>query len=369
MSTTGEAIVLGAGVAGVAAAHVLAERGCRVHVVHGAAGATLLWNGVVDGLRADPLPHERDLLAALGLKLPRPRPRIVNALGIARGTSAHDAALLDLDAARPKLVLVPTLQRPSWDGRALAAMLEAHANGAFDVRTVSVPRLLTGSEAHAADGVIAKALDDDERFAAFAQALEAELDRFRNTSAALLLPPWLGVRVARHEALAARLALSVGEVAGGLAGAPGLRFAHRRDAHFAKLGVTVSRGRCTAIEASSTGVALTLESGVVVEGARLVVATGGFVSGALELPRSPVASEVPVQARSVPGLAFHAPFLRVGAGGSDVRANGSSFGTTPEDLVHTMRSRSLLDELGVLPDLSEAQRIPLPSVSLASPNR
>jgi anaerobic glycerol-3-phosphate dehydrogenase len=350
VSVNGDAIILGAGAAGLAAAHVLVERGCRVHVVHGPAGASVLWNGVVDGLRADALPHERDLLSALGLQLSRPRPRIVNALGSPRSTYAHDAALLDLDAARPKVVLVPTLPRPAWDGRAIAAMLESHAHGAFEVRTVSMPRLLTPAEAPAADGAIAKALDDDERFAAFAQILEEALERFRNTAAALLLPPWLGVRVPRHGALAARVALPVGEVAGGLAGAPGLRFAHRRDAHLAKLGITVTRGRGASLDASTTGVSVTLEDGKVIAGSRLVVATGGFVSGAMEVPRSPVACDVPVEKRSVPGLAFHAPFLRVGAAGADVRANGSVFGTTPEDLVHTMRSRALLDELGVLTD-------------------
>ncbi len=106
-----DVLVLGAGVAGTATAFGLAKRGLEACVIHASAGATALWNGVVDGLTGDLEAGERELLEALGLAVPRPRPRIVTALGTSREASGHDEALLDLESARPKLVLVPTLPR------------------------------------------------------------------------------------------------------------------------------------------------------------------------------------------------------------------------------------------------------------------
>ncbi len=343
-----EVIVLGAGVAGTAAAHVLTRAGKRVHVVHASAGATSLWNGLVDGLTGDVSAEEKELLGVLGLTFARPRPRVINMFGMPRTAVAHDSAILDLEACRPKLIVVPTLPRPSWDGRAVSAMLETYAKGDFDVRTVAAPKLLSPGELSAPDGTVALGLDDEARFTAFSAELESLMERWRNTATALLLPPWLGVSLARAPRLADTLALSVGEVSCGLAGAAGMRFAVRRDLHFAKLGVTVTRGRCSAVSAAESGISLELSDGTSLRGTALVVASGGFVSGAMEMPRSPAVSDVPVAQRSVPSLSFQAPFLRAGSGGSEVRANGSVFGTTPEDLIHTMRSPSLLDALGIL---------------------
>lgn len=349
-----DALVLGAGVAGVAAAFTLAGAGARVRVVHAAAGATQLWNGVVDGLPGELAADERELLGALGVRVPRPRPRIVTFLGTSREAHGHDAELLDLEATRPKLVLVPAFARASWDAKAIAATLaEAHA-GAIESRVVSVPNLLAPEELALADGAIARRMDDPARAAALEGALEAALERWRSTSTALLLPPWLGVERPLAERLSRTLALTVGECATGLAGAAGMRFVVRRDALFARAGIAVVRGRANALDTSAGAVRLALDGGDRLEADVVVVASGGLVAGGLAIPRAAIASDPRVADRAVPSLGFAAPQLRVGAHGREVRPDGSRYGTSTDELFHGARVRGTLDALGVLADAGGA---------------
>lgn len=341
-------LVLGAGMAGVSSAFALASRGERVHVVHGAAGATALWNGLVDGFAGDVSAEERELLVRLGLVLARPRPRLVTTLGTVREAHGHDSALLDLEASRPKLVLVPALPRPSWDARAIAAMLTASANGAFEARVVSVPRLLLPEELELADGAIARRLDDDTRARMFITELEGALERWRSTATALLMPPWLGVSRSLRPLLTDALALPVGEATTTLAGAAGLRFAHRRDALFRELGVVSMRGRVTSLEGSVAGVVLTLEGGATIEGRGVVVASGGFVAGGVEVPRALAEREIAPSHRARPSLAFRAPLLAVGTDGRELLAEGSRYGFSTDELFSSLRSAGALEKLGVL---------------------
>jgi anaerobic glycerol-3-phosphate dehydrogenase len=343
-------LVLGAGMAGVSAAFMLATRGVPVHVVHGAAGATALWNGLVDGLAGEVSAEERELLARLGLVLARPRPRLVTTLGTVREAFGHDSALLDLEAARPKLVLVPALPRPQWDARAIAAMLTASANGAFEARVVSVPRLLFPEELELADGAIARRLDDDARARTFSTELEGALERWRSTATALLMPPWLGVSRSLRPLLTESLALPVGEAATTLAGAAGLRFAHRRDALFRELNVTSTRARVTSLDASAEGVVLTLAGGTTIEGRGVVVASGGFVAGGIEVPRAFAEREIAPSHRTRPSLAFRAPLLAVGVDGRELFPEGSRYGFSTDTLFASLRGAGVLEKLGVLVD-------------------
>ncbi len=343
-----DVLVVGAGAAGTAAALTLAAAGRRVRVVHGAAGATNLWNGIVDGLDGALNPMERDLLAQVGILTPRPRPRLVTPLGTTREAHGHDAELLDLEAARPKLVLVPSFGRPAWDARVIASTLaEAHA-GTIEARVVSVPRLLEGDELGLADGALAKRMDDPTRAHAFVAALEGALERWRSTSTALLAPPWLGVQRPLARRLSDALALPVGECATTLAGAAGLRFASRRDALFARVGVEVTRGRVASLHASASGVRVTLEGGEAIDAAAVVCASGGFVSGGLFIPRVAVAADPLVSGRAVPSLGFDAPSLPLGAHGRAWRADGSRYGTSTDELLHGARKRGTIDAIGVL---------------------
>lgn len=355
-------LVLGGGMAGVAAAWWLASRGEPVHLVHGAAGATALWNGVVDGLGGEISAEEREFLGELGLVHARPRPRLVTSLGTLREAHAHDSAMLDLEASRPKLVLVPAFPRPHWDARVLAETLTANANGAFEARIVSVPRLLLPEELALADGAIARRLDDPARARAFVAELESALERWRSTSTALLVPPWLGVAQPLRERLREALAIEVGEVATTLAGAAGLRFAHRRGSLLDRLSVTVTRGRVVSVDARSEGVAFTLEDGSIVRGRAGVLAAGGFVSGALEVPRAVAEKEIAPSHRTRPSLAFEAPACRVGAEGRAIVAEGSRYGFSTDELFSSLRSPGLLERLGVLAedDLALASQRELP---------
>ena len=343
-------IVVGAGMAGVAAAFELASRGEAVHVVHASAGATALWNGLVDGLTGEITASERVLLARLGLTVSRPRPRVVTSLGTVREAHGHDAAVLDLEASRPKLVLVPALPRAQWDARAIASMLNACANDAFEARVVSVPRLLTPEEVDLADGAIARRLDDENRWRAFIGELESALERWRSTSTALVMPPWLGVSYPLRTALEAALALAVGEVATTLAGAAGLRFAWRRDALFRELGVRTTRARVSKVEASRDRVAATLDDGTTVDGRALIVATGGFVAGGIEVPRAALEREISPSLRTRPALGFAAPNLVLGADGRELLTEGSRYGFSTDELFSSVRVPGLLEALGVLVD-------------------
>ena len=341
-------LVIGAGAAGTAAALTLAAAGRRVRVVHAAAGATNLWNGIVDGLDGAVSPEERDVLAQLGILVPRPRPRLVTPLGTTREAHGHDAELLDLEAARPKLVLVPSFGRPSWDARVIAATIaEAHA-GTIEARVVSVPRLLDADELAVADGALARRMDDATRAEALVSALEGALERWRSTSTALLLPPWLGVARPLARRLSEALALPVGECATTLAGAAGLRFAARRDALFARNGVEVTRARVTSVDASPSGVRLTLDDGDALEAEALVCASGGLVSGGMLVPRASIAPEPAVSDRPIPSLGFEAPCLVIGAHGRAWRADGSRYGMSTDELFHGVRARGTIDALGVL---------------------
>jgi len=341
-------LVLGAGAAGTSAALTLAAAGLRVHVIHASAGATNLWNGIVDGLDGSVSTEERELLSRLGIVVPRPRPRLVTPLGTTREAHGHDAELLDLEAARPKLVLVPSFARPSWDARVIAATLAEDHAGAIEARVVSVPRLLEADELGLADGALARRMDDPSRADALVAALEGALERWRSTTTALLVPPWLGVTRPLAKRLSEALALPVGECATTLAGAAGLRFVARRDDLFARANVEDTRERVASLDASGASVRVTLERGEVLESGALVCATGGFVSGGLFVPRSAVAAEPTVSGRAVPSLGFDAPCFAVGAGGRPWRADGSRYGTSTDELFHGVRARGAIDALGVL---------------------
>lgn len=355
-------LVVGAGMAGVAAAFALASRGERVHVVHANAGATALWNGVVDGLGGDSSAAERDLLARLGLVVARPRPRLVTALGTVREAHGHDSALLDLESARPKLVLVPALPRPGWDARAIAEMLTASVDGACEARVVSVPRLLKPEELELSDGALARRLDDETRARAFLADLEVALERWRSTSTAVLMPPWLGVTKVLRPALREALALEIGEAATTLAGAAGLRFAHRRDELFRELAIACTRGRVTALTAAGDRVSVTLEDGTVLEGRAAIVASGGFVSGSLAVPRAVAEREISPSHRTHPALSFDAPALEVGSNGCALVSEGSRYGFSTDELFSSLRSPGLLETLGVLcnDELAPMRRPDLP---------
>lgn len=158
-------VVVGAGVAGTAAAIAAARLGARVTVVDRGAGASSLATGALDfvswqrpgdTLRAatELSSSSRDVFNALGsYVLPQRPARLLTTAGVVREARGHDAALLDaaaIDLARNpgRRIGVVRCSRPGWDADALAAAwgsawlaIDARVlrSGARDARSARVP--------------------------------------------------------------------------------------------------------------------------------------------------------------------------------------------------------------------------------------
>jgi hypothetical protein len=223
-----------------------------------------------------------------------------------------------------------------------------------------------------ADGVIARLLDDVGRARALVAELDGGLERWRSTSTALLLPPWLGVVRPLRRVLSEALAMPVGEVATTLAGAAGLRFVHRREALFRELGVTITRARVARFDACVDRVSATLEDGSLLEARAAIVACGGFVAGGLEIPRAASEKEISPSRRTRPTLAFESPQLVVGADGRELLTEGSRYGFSTDELFASLRAPGLLEKIGVLADdalaLISAPEVPVRIIGDARAN-
>jgi 2-polyprenyl-6-methoxyphenol hydroxylase-like FAD-dependent oxidoreductase len=122
-------IVVGAGVAGTAAAIAAAAEGMRTTIVDGGTGASTLSTGAIDfvpwtqtaGPAASISQHERVVLDALGgYALADRAALLLTSAGIVRSARGHDIALLDVANCANGQVGVVRCDRPGWDADALA---------------------------------------------------------------------------------------------------------------------------------------------------------------------------------------------------------------------------------------------------------
>ncbi|RYZ04986.1 MAG: FAD-binding protein [Myxococcales bacterium] len=270
-------VVVGAGFAGVAAAWAARRAGATVTVVDGGPGASSLYCGGVDGLRAG-VPEE--LLSALGLRLAKDT-HIATREGVVRTTDGRDSALLDLAPLAGKHVGVVDVPRDDWDGpllaRSFAASDWARSTGTrFEL--VPLPLLEKGHERRVSSYDFAAGFERPERPAWLAEVLKAKAG-----PNAWLFGPWLGLTRSLAAELSRATGVPVGEVTSPPGGAAGARFELRRDALLASLAVERVTGRVTEVLTTGGDVTVRLEGGVVVVGGALVVASGGFVGGGLLL--------------------------------------------------------------------------------------
>lgn len=230
-----DVVVIGDGVAGVAAAYSAARAGAQVLVVSRGNGATTLSSGAVDRLpwdapRETPAPvdaDERSFLDAMGLWHVANEPaRVATLWGAVRPAVGRDRALLDLSACQKARILVPRADRPGWDADSLAASWSQQPwSRERDVTFVPIDAGLVQENPfrHASDAEFAASLDD-------ASVLEGFADRLRDAveaagrGDAVLLGPWLGLRIDVASVLAQRVSMSVGETLCLLGGTPGARF-------------------------------------------------------------------------------------------------------------------------------------------------
>ncbi len=296
-------VVVGAGIAGSAAAFAAARAGAEVVVVHDRAGASALCSGALDleawdtdasgevAARAQRALTDAELaafLTALGahrLGGTAPNGVIATASGVVRPACAADRALLDLAPLAGRRVAVADIERDDWDASLLAKAFGASAWAEHTGTTftpVFVRLLRTGYERRIAPYDFAELHDDPARGAALADALNAAAPDVD----AWLVGPWLGIQPDTVAAIRARARVPLGETTSLLAGAAGARFERARDRLFTELGVEVRRGRVGRVAARDASWALELapdSDGAPGElaASAVVLATGGVGAGGI----------------------------------------------------------------------------------------
>jgi glycerol-3-phosphate dehydrogenase subunit B len=295
-------VVVGAGMAGTAAAYAAAGAGAAVTLVHDRAGATALTSGALDLEPWDaPLSfahakHERDagrdaeltaFLAALGgyrrgAVEPKSSCVVATASGVVRTAFGADQALLDLSPLAGTRIAVADVERDDWDAPLLAKTL-AVSEWAERTGTSFFPlplRLLrAGHERRIAPYDFAALHDEEARRGALAEAIAAA----PGGAGAWLFGPWLGLEPSTVMALRAAVPLPLGETLSPLGGAAGARFEAARDRLLAARGVSVRRARVTRVEARGTRFALTGDGDELreLEAVAVVLATGGVGAGGI----------------------------------------------------------------------------------------
>jgi anaerobic glycerol-3-phosphate dehydrogenase len=325
-------LVVGAGFAGAAAAFAARRAGAEVCVVQLGPGASALYSGAVDGeLSADPLLPE--LARALGLRL-SPGSVVATREGVIRRAHGSDSALLDLAPLAGKRIALVDTPRDDWDGPLLArAFNESAWANTTATRFELVPlELLEQSHQRRVSAYdFAASLERPERPAWLNELLKAHAG-----PDAWLFGPWLGLKRALAAELTASVGVPVGEVTSPLGGAAGARFEARRDALLASLGVESVLERVTEARATESGIALRLAGGRELTGGALVLASGGFVAGSLELAGALSGAEpagFQLAIRGLPGVEVQ---------GESARPVSSLFGV---DLA--ARGRGLLERVGL----------------------
>lgn len=289
-------LVIGAGVAGTAAAWAARRAGAEVVLVHDRAGASALGSGAADfdAWERARAPHElgadeAELVGALGYVAGAVPCLLATSAGLLRPARARDGALLDLAELRGRRVAVAELVRDDWDAPLLARALGETA-WAKRTGTRFEPRALELDAERDLPAYDFAARFDD---AAELEKLGAELARARGGADAWLLGPWLGTKPGVAEALRKRVELPLGEALSLPGGAAGARFEAARDALLSESSIQVRRARVERVSASTA----VLEGGEELAVDRVVLALGGVLSGGIVLD--------PARPDHPGGAAFH----------------------------------------------------------------
>lgn len=281
-------VVIGGGIAGVAAAWAAATAGASVHLFRDRPGASALQCGALD---SEPWHqgHEREIdghvvsfAAALGIwRLGSDFERVVTQNGVVRGARGSDTALLDVTPLAGKSVAVLDVPTRRFDAR-LLALAASESDWALDTNThfvaVEVSDALTAAELDYGDWDLAHLFDDPARV----DALAERLAQHRGEHAGWLLGPWLGTEAGAAERLRERLGVPVGETTSEPGGAAGARFEAARDRLLGELGVDVTRARVGKITRSADGLVVS-HGGTSLPADAVVLATGGIAVGGIRL--------------------------------------------------------------------------------------
>jgi glycine/D-amino acid oxidase-like deaminating enzyme len=335
-------VVVGAGVAGTAAALAAARAGARVLVVDGGTGASTLWTGLVSSHAAELSLEGRAIAGQLGVKLGRAI--VCTTTCNAPIGAGHEAALLDLQPPMSTKACVGVLRcdRPGWDAESIVRA----AGDPFTVVDASILRHVDERESPDAD--FAARHDDAERLAWLAERLRDGLRRAGGRPAAVLLPPSLGVARERASELSRLVGVPCGEAMGLPGGPAGLRFENARDAAIAGARIEKLSARASAIAPHGARWRVRVDDDWI-EADGVVVAAGGLIGGGLEYQpgESVKASVLPPLAQAPFRVALDAP-LPLGARGRPLEVPGSLFGIPPEAIAWPLAADPLMERVGVL---------------------
>lgn len=359
-------VVIGAGIAGTAAAWAAAKQGARVSVVHDRAGASALYSGALDELEWERASSQHvdtngelgEFAAALGVWQLGSR-TLATREGVLRPALGSDSALLDLTPFAGRRIAVADLERDDWDAPLLARSFSA-AHWARSTGTefaaTPVNALRSGHERRIAPYDFAALFDDPTRRLTLAEAIAAA----RPVANAWLFGPWLGLAPGTAAEIGRLAGVPVGETTSGTGAAAGARFELARDALLAKAGVSVRRTRVSELSETSGGFLVETQDDAEpsrrvppIEAKAVVIAVGGVAAGGILLTweperaqrsfalgfRAPVAlaldGEVLAGAGSLYGLSLEARGLgaleRVGIA-LEVRGNALAMGGAPKGL-------------------------------------
>lgn len=356
---SGRVVVVGAGIAGTAAALAARAEHADVTVVSIAAGATVLTTGAIDdapwedGRPATALDDaSRAVLDALGGYVVRDaRALVATTAGTLRPARGADASLLDLATLpRKSLVGCPVFERESWDGhrlaRSLAQTREAR-DGELGFVAVPASLLVHADERVIPDVEIAARHDAGERLATLAERLREALRGTRCD--AFLLPPWLGTTAPRAAELASAVGVPCGEIIGLPPSPAGFRFMHARDRALLAAGACRIEARVTAVVRTEAGLVAHVEGGEPLGATAVVLATGGLIGGGIAYAPSEalLATALPRHPQPAFVLTLDAD-VSLGVHGRPLVVPGSMFGVQPETITWPMHDSPILESVGVL---------------------
>jgi glycine/D-amino acid oxidase-like deaminating enzyme len=354
-------LIVGAGVAGTAAALAAARAGVHVTVVDGGPGASVLATGALDAVPWQSAPDHplpigpaaRETLDALGgYVLAEGGARLLTTSGVVRPARGHDAALLDVERLANPRIGVVQCDRPGWDAEALA-----RAWGA-DFVPVGATVMRHTDERALPDADFAMRHDDEVRLQWLAERLREALARCSQGVGALVLPPCLGVERAQAHVLSELVGVRCGEPIALPGGPSGLRFERARDRALGAAGIERILGRAASVIAHGPVWRVTLEDAPTAEGTAVVLAMGGLIGGGIEYApaESILASALPPFARKPFRLTVDAPVV-LGAHGRPLELPSTLFGSAPESIAWPFARDALMDRVGVLADL-EGRTVP-----------
>lgn len=302
-------VIIGGGVAGLAASYAARERGADVTLVSVGAGSSALSGGAIDDtpwetwlsaartlgdpLRVRAVPEDvRAFVDALGVwDLPQaeaPAAIVATVAGRLRPARGRDRGLLNLGSLRQTTVLIPRLSRAAWDADALAATLQSEwlARRA-ELRFVPVDAsiLRFTNETRISDVDLAARHDDPSRVVWLAEQLRHLVDQNRSSAApvgAVLLGSWLGLKQEQATALSTQLGLPVGEVLVGVGSSAGMRFEAATEKLLQRLSLKVRHERVKALRRQEKRFEVVLTDDEIIAADAVVLAMGGVASGGIQ---------------------------------------------------------------------------------------